>query len=260
MATPDPRTLVMLQRQMLLIEHVREQQKDDAGNPIPPAQAKTQFMEWPVLSGSPRRTSHAVYRAMEELNLVYGFPSRGAYLFKTTQRYDSWLGAVHSGTFVSNPPEADAFESLTVNLQDRHLVEGRVFVVHGEDASSADAVHVAVCQFIRSRFGYDPVLLNAASESGYLMDNFEKLAASCSVAVCVWTADRENLESGWIRPNVTLETGYFIANLGLHRVIVIQHSNVKHPPSDLSGRAYLTEKNWQAHLVGQLHEAMASIE
>ena len=258
MPDPSPHTLVMLQRQMLLIEHVREQQKDDEGQPIPPDQVESRFMEWPVLSGSPRRTSHAVYRAMEELNLVYGFPSRGAYLFKTTPRYDSWLDAVHDGTFVSDPPDDGAFDPLSRGLDDQQLADSRVFVVHGEDTSSDNAMHVAVCQLIRSRFGYDPVLLDVGRRSGYLWDHFVSAAASCGVAVCIWAADRDDLDSGSIRPNVMLETGYFLAHLGRDRVIIIRHSNVQHPPSDLDGRAYLTEKTWQNHLVERLLEAMAS--
>lgn len=260
MATLSAQTLVMLQRQMLLIEDVREHLTRDDGEPVPIDEAKQRYTEWPVMSGMPLRDSNTLYNLMEELNLLYGFPQGGAYRFKTTPRYDQWLQHVRNGTFVANHPEPNAFESLSVELSERKFLSSQIFIVHAEDTSANDTIHSAVVQHIRNGFGYEPVLLDIGSTTGYLMENFEKLAAPCAAAVCIWTADREALDSGSIRPNVMLETGYFIASLGLHRVIIIRHSNVTHPPSDLDGRAFLTERDWDRHLAERLHLAMGSAD
>lgn len=260
MATPSAHTLTMLQRQMLLIEHVREHLTREDGTQMSSEEAKQRYTEWPVLSGMPLHDSNTLYSLMEELNLLYGFPHGGVYRFKTTGRYDQWLNHVRKGLFVADHPEPDAFESLSAELNKRKFFSGQIFIVHGEDTSVDEAISSAVVRHIRNGFGYEPVLLDIGRTTGYLMENFEKLAAPCAVAVCIWTADRDAPDSGSIRPNVMLETGYFIASLGLHRVIIIRHSNVKHPPSDLDGRAFLTEHDWDRHLAERLHEALASAE
>lgn len=260
MPVPSTHTLVTIQRQMLLIEHEWRQQVVLEGEAQKTLEAvKGQYMNWPILPGSPLRDSLTVYQIMEELNLVYGFPQGGSYLFMATPTFDEWLTKVHAGTFVRDPLPETSFASLSTQLAEQPLRNGRIFVVHGEDVGSEDSIARAVCQFIRASFGYEPVMLDIGSKPGVVFDHFEEAAALCSAAVCIWTPDRDRLESGSIRPNVTLETGYFIAHLGLHRVIVIRHGGVTQAPSDLGGQTFLTESTWKSHLAERIHVAMAGL-
>lgn len=259
MVTPSTHTLIMLQRQMLLIEHEWQRQAEDSDTPLSIEELRQTYSKWPALSGTPLGDSFAIYQIMEELNLLYGFPQNGTFLFKTTPRYEEWLSLIRQGTFVRQPPAEPAFASLSENLAGRQLTDGRVFIVHGEDARSENSLHRDVSQFIRSSFGYEPVMLDIGGKPGVVFNHFENEAALCSAAVCIWTPDRDDPEGGSIRPNVMLETGYFIAHLGLHRVIIIQHSEVKHAPSDLGGQTFLTEHTWQSHLAQRIYVAMADL-
>lgn len=258
MPVPNPRTLVMIQRQMLLIEHCRENELASDESPVPIEIVKQHYFPWPILSGMSPADSAKLRALMEELNLIYGFPQGGLYHFKTTERYEQWLGAAKSGTFVSSHPDPNAFDPIDDELTAAEYTDGGIFVVHGDDLDDEDSLCSKVCRFIRNRLGQDPILLHVGRANGYLMEAFENAASGASVAVCLWTPDRENKSYGAIRPNAMFETGYFVAQLGLQRVIIIRHTGVKKPPTDLDGRSYLTEKDWDQHLALRLIEAMTT--
>lgn len=215
-----------------------------------------EYVDWHHPSALTRQGSIDLFEMMEDLSLLHGIPAGDSYRVKPTKRFFDWLVAVQNDTFVDDPPEPDAFTVLDVDQTKERLVLGNdVFIVHGENTASNNTLLADVSDFIREIQGYEPVVLDVGRKNNYLWASFEEEAATCAVAICIWTADRDDPASGSIRPNVTLETGYFIGRLGLDRVIIIRHSDVKHSPSDLAGRSYLTEENWERYLQARLDAA-----
>ena len=226
-----------------------------------PLNSQSEYVDWPDPVNLSRDDSIKLFELMEDLNLVHGVVDERGYRVKPTERLSSWLHSLHDGYFVSGLPGQEVFDDVdALEFKELRQRRGDVFIVHGEDMSSAKGLHEDVRQFIARELDVQPVLLNVGRESGYLWDHFEKAAASCGIAVCIWTADRDVPDSGSIRPNVMLETGYFMAHLGRSRVIVIRHSNVKHVPSDLAGRVYLTESDWDQHLAEHIRSASENAE
>lgn len=219
-----------------------------------------EYVDWHHPHNLTQRDSIILLEMMEDLHLVLGTYDASGYRVAPTQRFYDWLPAVKNGTFVDNPPEPEAFNVLnSERLEERQGLGEGVFIVHGEDTSLSDTLLSKVSHFIRENLGREPVVLDVGRKNDYLWASFEKEAAACAVAICIWTADRRKPESGFIRPNVTLETGYFIGHLGLDRVIIIRHGGVKHSPSDLAGRSYLTEENWEHHLAARLDVAFGDM-
>ena len=264
MAIPDRRTLRLLARQMLRIDHDRDQAWNDsledwrAGMPgYEPA--PDEYVDWYHQSSLTWRDSIALFEMMEELNLLHGIPAGDSYRVKPTERFFVWLNAVENDTFVDSPPEPEAFAVLDVDqMVERPMLGDGIFIVHGEDTSSGGTLLAKVSHFVREDRGCEPIVLDVGRKNNYLWASFEEEAATCAVAICIWTADRSDPESGFIRPNVTLETGYFIGRLGLDRVIIIRDSGVNHSPSDLAGRTYLTENNWEHYLEARLDAAFGN--
>lgn len=254
----------LIVRQMRLIEDIYEREVAvwrraiDFDEPLDPQSA---YVVWPDPVNLSRDDSIRLFELMEDLNLVHGVVDQHGYRVRPTERLSSWLHSVRDGYLVSDLPEQEVFDAVDV-LEFTELPErrGDVFIVHGEDMSFAKGLHEDVRQFIARELEVEPVLLDVGRRSGYLWDQFESAAASCGVAVCIWTADRDDRKSGSIRPNVMLETGYFMASLGRSRVIIIRHSSVEHVPSDLAGRVYLTESDWQQHLAEHIRSASENAE
>lgn len=260
MTMPNRQTLRMLRRQMLLIDRIYVEAErrrlialaDGEGLQPDPREG---YIDWPDPGVLSPQDSIALFEMMEDLDLVTGFPRDGIYRIRPTELYDELIPSAYNGTFVSASPKPEIFDSLDYDLEVRQLSSKGVFIVHGEDTSLDDTLLKGVSRFVRENLGREPIVLDLSRSNDYLWASFEREAAACAVAICIWTADRDDPQSGFIRPNVTLETGYFLGRLGVDRVIVIQHSNVKHPPSDLGGRTYLTEEDWERNIEARLDAA-----
>ncbi|HCY56463.1 MAG TPA: hypothetical protein DF715_13405, partial [Oceanicaulis sp.] len=113
----------------------------------------------------------------------------------------------------------------------------RVFVVHGHDGESREAV----ARFLVS-IGLDPIILHEQANRGRTV--IEKVEANSDVSFAVVlltpddlgraTADGEADLEPRARQNVLLELGYFIAKLGRAHVCALRRGSVV-IPSDFAG-------------------------
>ena len=210
------------------------------------------WQKWPQLSGLSTDESRRVFDLMQDLNWVVGFPYDGWLTFKLTDQGSRLLSNLAQSGVAAVPVELPDEQLATVS----GVGGNRVFVVHSDDPST-DGLAVAVKDFIIGATGKDAAMLSP-TPGQTLWEEFEKQASDCGAAVCVWSADRDNPDSLCIRPNVLLETGYFMARLGKGKVIVIKENDQLHSPSDLAGIVWATKDNWRAQLPRALYEAFAN--
>ena len=154
-----------------------------------------------------------------------------------------------------------------------HLVP-RVFVVHGHDTDTRDAV-VEKLEWLN----LDARVLDTPPGEG-ILDRFRAEAARAQYAVVVLTGDdqgasRRQLERALAvadrqraqalqhvlkpraRQNVIFELGYFVALLGMNRVMVLYEADVE-LPSDYGGVGYVPldeEGRWKDRLADALRRA-----
>jgi predicted nucleotide-binding protein len=113
-------------------------------------------------------------------------------------------------------------------------VSNKVFIVHGHDGESREAV----ARFL-SQIGLEPIILHEQASRGRTV--IEKVEANGDVgfAVVLLTPDDEGCKKGGTlepraRQNVLLELGYFIGRLGRDRVCALKRGEVE-IPSDFAG-------------------------
>lgn len=155
-------------------------------------------------------------------------------------------------------PEVTAIGSAVHTLDNAPggEVEDRIFIAHGRDHGTRDAVRIYVQQIT----GIQPTILDAEINGGQtLIEKFERHAEASSIAIVLLTPDDHGslidetpLELR-ARQNVIFELGYFIGRLGRKKVIAINSGVVG--PSDFAGVLYIPfEENWKELLRGELRE------
>lgn len=244
----------LIQRQLLFIDYQISQQASRAEE-VPQQSSSSDnlpYYEWPRMAGLSDLESRRVFKLMEEIGLVVGFPMNGGFLFTLTPQGHNTLANAKRGQGINNLTEA-------LNEQQQAMLDNiggkSIFIVHGY-ANNREGFHKEVERFIIGATGRDAKVLDPAV-SKQLWSEFQKQAAECGAAVCIWDADRENPESKYIRPNVLLETGYFLSSLGTNRVIIIVcDEGLKHP-SDLAGIVWANKDDWREKLPSALYAAFS---
>ena len=104
-----------------------------------------------------------------------------------------------------------------------------VFVIHGRDETN----QLRLSKLLREDFKLTPiVLLDKPGRSAPTIEKFEQHAQTCSYAIALFTADdkitaKTGEEYLQPRPNVILETGWFVGRLGKERVLILLEEGVK---------------------------------
>jgi len=135
----------------------------------------------------------------------------------------------------------------------------RVFVVHGRDDSTRQAVARVIEQL-----GLEAVILEEQPNQGRtVIEKFEEEAQRAGFAVVLLTPDDEGRLSedsteltARARQNAIFELGYFAGALGRDRVCVLKKGDVE-LPSDIYGVMYIAMGDaggWKLELVRELKE------
>ena len=210
-----------------------------------------EWSEWPRMSGLSAEESRRVFAAAESLNWVVGFPNAGWITYKLTR-----TGAACLKNLVSDGAGAVQINLSREQTELLNKIDGsNVFIVHSDDPPQSGFAH-EVSTFVAGITGKEGKLLQPALGKN-LWSEFEKQAADCRVAVCIWSKDRDNPDACHIRPNVLLETGYFLSRLGHGRVIIIREDDNLKDPSDLAGIVWASKDNWREQLPAALRQALA---
>lgn len=158
------------------------------------------------------------------------------------------------------PPWVNAIPALpssqTPTPDPEAVIEDRIFIAHGRDYGTRDAVRLYVHQIT----GIQPTVLDGEVNGGQtLIEKFERHAAASSIAIVLLTPDDHGALVGneelklRARQNVIFELGYFIGRLGRAKVIAV-NAGVE-SPSDIAGVLYIPyEGNWKELLRGELRE------
>jgi predicted nucleotide-binding protein len=124
------------------------------------------------------------------------------------------------------------------------IPKGRVFIVHGHNTTVRDKIDL----FLTKELKVQTVVMQAGHFGGRtLPEKFEELAATCSFAVFILTADdilknqADNHELKRARQNVILEVGYFWGALGrLGKVaFLVDQDPQMDLPSDIQGVGWI---------------------
>ena len=196
------------------------------------------------MSGLSPYESRRVFSVMEDLNLVIGFPWDNWIRFKLTNEGSNQLQQLMSNG-------ANAF-SHSLNDEQSNILDGisgkGMFIVHSDNPSKSGFAK-EVQAFIVATTGIEPKMLQPTPGQP-LWEEFERHASNCGIAICIWSPDRDNPESVHIRPNVLLETGYFLSRLPKGNVLVIKEDERLIGPSDLAGIVWANKDNWRELLPG----------
>ena len=110
-----------------------------------------------------------------------------------------------------------------------------VFIIHGHDEANTLRLRI----LLKEHFGLNPILMTRnPGMSRALLEKFEDVASTCSMAFAVITPDDEIVNHGiayfQARPNVVFEAGWFVGRLGIPHVCLLlkEGTNVQ---SDIDG-------------------------
>jgi predicted nucleotide-binding protein len=140
----------------------------------------------------------------------------------------------------------------------------KVFIVHGHDHSSREAV----ARFV-DRLDLEAVILHEQPNAGRtIIEKFE-FHSDVGFAVVLLTPDdlgatRSNSDSlkGRARQNVIFELGFFFGRLGRDRVCALYTEGVE-LPSDIQGLVYIlldANGGWQLQLAKELRQAGMAVD
>ena len=140
---------------------------------------------------------------------------------------------------------AQKYVKLVIKSNWRHMMNKKVFIVHGHDESAK----YEFARLIEKEFGLEVIILHEQPNYGSMciMDKFERYAAQCDAAFILLTPDdaivshdndSDSVKSYRARQNVIFELGYFIAKLGKDRVFLLHNGDIE-IPSDVSGILYI---------------------
>lgn len=138
-----------------------------------------------------------------------------------------------------------------------------IFLVHGH----AETTRLKVDRFLRQLALDVTVLHEKPNEGRWLMDKFAHNAEQADFAVILLTADDEGRKRGAevlnprARQNVIWEFGYFVAKLGLKRVVALRDEQIENP-SDIEGLTYISLRceEWKLLLAREIKAAGISID
>ncbi len=144
--------------------------------------------------------------------------------------------------------------------KDERIDATKVFVVHGRD----DSTRQAVARFIE-KLDLEPVILDEQADKGRtIIEKFEQEADEVRFAVILLTPDDEGRlrsEEAELKPrarqNVIFELGYFRRALGPNRVCALKKGEVE-TPSDYDGVIYIPLDDaggWKMGLIRELKAA-----
>lgn len=153
------------------------------------------------------------------------------------------LYALNSGSLYKDRDDAVPNSGISSLNEYRRLMRAmvpqeqsrRVFISHGR---SHDWVHVEF--YINNSLRIETKELAQTPFRGdTVIENFERVAQSCTDAVIVMTGDDFTEDEVRARENVIHEIGYFQGLLGRERVVIMHESGVN-IPSNLSGVGYVS--------------------
>ena len=136
----------------------------------------------------------------------------------------------------------------------------KVFIVHGHDHSSRDAV----ADFV-DNWGLIPIVLDEQpSGSRTIIEKFEHCADEANFVIVLMTPDdvgasvksKTNLKPR-ARQNVIFELGYFFGSKGRKRVCILYKEGVE-LPSDIHGVVYVPmddEGKWQKRVIREMMDS-----
>jgi predicted nucleotide-binding protein len=150
-------------------------------------------------------------------------------------------------------------ENSGPDITRRAVPNRRVFVIHGHDEGSREAV----AAFLH-KIGLEPIILSEHAHEGLTIKEKFEVHADVGYAVALLTPDDECVADGAhvrrARQNVILELGYFAGRMGLKRVSVIRRGNVE-MPSDLNGLGSIPyDSDWKQRLARELEKAEYEVD
>lgn len=241
MTTENPNHTVdfarLVQRQLLLLDH---QDADE----------NTRLLVWPRMLGVSARQSMRLFEILERSGWIVGFPAGDwGYSCTLTGPGNQILLRIRNGQPLMQGND------LEFNEEDYTILAnaGRdtVFIVHGDDLNGANPFAVEVKRLIDA-WGMSGQILDTRP-GDVLLNAVMNQITNCGAAVCIWDADRENPETGNIRPNVLLETGVALGYLGHDRVFVIKRRESLVAPSDFGGVVWMNNNDWKDKLPTALY-------
>ncbi|MCX4177744.1 MULTISPECIES: nucleotide-binding protein [Paraburkholderia] len=158
-----------------------------------------------------------------------------------------------------------AFTASTTGVGDTRRVDthdNRVFIVHGHDHGSREAVARVV-----ETLGLEPIVLGDEANSGQtIIEKFER-HAQVGFAIVLLTGDDvggkdESSLHRRARQNVILELGYFIGRLSRARVCALYVAGVE-MPSDIAGVGYVALDQaglWKYEVAKELRAAGYTVD
>jgi predicted nucleotide-binding protein len=167
------------------------------------------------------------------------------------------LYELDSGVAASTAPTTVVDNARLVDTEDK-----RVFIVHGHDHGSREAVARLV-----ETLGLEPIILGDEANSGQtIIEKFER-HAQVGFAIVLLTGDDVGGKSDSTlhrraRQNVILELGYFIGRLSRKRVCALYESGVE-MPSDIAGVGYVALDPaglWKYELAKELRAAGYTVD
>ena len=141
-------------------------------------------------------------------------------------------------------------------------ISNNIFIVHGRDDATKDAVTLLVRDL-----GFQEIILDRQPNSGLtIIEKFEQHASNAGFAIALLTPDdvgalKEEADKELklrARQNVILELGYFMGKLGRERVCLLLKGNLENP-SDLDGVLYVPMGDepqvWRYNLAKEMKSA-----
>ena len=118
-----------------------------------------------------------------------------------------------------------------------------VFIIHGHDEVNT----LRLKNLLSDQFNLNPiVMMDKPGKSQSLLEKYEQIASTCSIAFSLMTPDDEivscKLPYFQARPNVIFESGWFVGRLGAPRIcLLLKKGTVVHSDIDGISRIHFNE-------------------